>query len=161
MSSSFQIEFNNQQSLLPIDIERLREAITAVLTGEGLDRAEISVAILDDAAIHAVNRDYLDHDYPTDILSFVFDRDDQSLDGELIASAETAIRLAAEVGWHAENELLLYLVHGTLHLAGYDDHDFVSGTNMRELERRYLQAVGVELPGNGFTRTDPVGDSLP
>ncbi len=161
MSSPFQIEFNNQQSLLPIDVDRLRDAITAVLTGEGIVRAEVSVAILDDRAIHTVNRDQLDHDYPTDILSFLFERDAHSLDGELIASAETAIRSATEVGWPAEHELALYLVHGTLHLAGYNDYEDADRAEMRKAERQYLQVVGMRLPNNGFARTSFVGDELP
>lgn len=165
MPSPFQIEFNNQQSHLPIDTQCLRKAISVVLAGEGIARAEISVAILDDVAIHNVNREHLQHDYPTDILSFLFelsasDDGEKFLDGELIASAETAIRTAAEIGWPPMSELMLYVIHGMLHLVGYDDQMENDRAKMRELERRYLSASGVELPGNGFTRFAPLGDSL-
>lgn len=160
MSAPYQIEFNNQQSLLPIEVEPLREAIATVLGGEGVTKAEISVAILDDPAIHVLNRKHLEHDYPTDILSFVFDFEDGVLDGELIASAEYAKRSADEIGWPAFHELSLYLVHGTLHLVGYDDRAEDDRTQMRELERRYLSQVGIELPSNGFTRT-PMGGASP
>ena len=50
--------------------------------------------------IHELNRQYLDHDWPTDVLSFVLDDDDGHLEGEVIISADTAAAAAAEGGWH-------------------------------------------------------------
>ena len=103
---------------------------------------ELSYAVLDDETMHAVNRDTLDHDYPTDVLSFPM-ADDPVLMGEILVSADTARREAAARGHPAYHELLLYAVHGTLHLLGYDDHDPKARARMRRAERAALAALGV------------------
>jgi probable rRNA maturation factor len=106
---------------------------------------EVSIAIVDDPAIHQLNCEYLDHDWPTDVISFVFDSDEAEgrVEGEIIASAETATRLAAQAGWDAEDELLLYIVHGLLHLAGLDDIEPEDAAKMRQAEQACLLELGV------------------
>ena len=84
-------------------------------------KATISVAVVDDDAISELNGEFLGHQGPTDVLSFVLEQGEDFLDGEVVVSAETAQRAAAEFGWSAAEELLLYVIHGALHLAGYDD----------------------------------------
>ena len=63
----------------------------------------------------------LNHDWPTDVLSFVLEDDDGHLEGEVIISADTAAAAAAELGWPPAAEQLLYVIHGMLHLVGYRD----------------------------------------
>src|SRR5690606_29065753 len=111
----------NRQRRWPIDRAQLRRAVETVLCGEGYQRGEVSVAVIGDKAIHQINRQYLKHDEPTDVISFVFERADGAIDGEIVVSADTAAAQAARFGWKIENELALYAVHGALHLAGYDD----------------------------------------
>ena len=115
-----------------------------MLEEEGVDSATISVAVVDDATIHELNRKYLDHDYPTDVLSFVLENDASHLDGEVIVSIETAAASCQRYGWTAEEELLLYLVHGLLHLVGYDDHTQPDRQRMREREHHHLSRMGLE-----------------
>ena len=103
---------------------------------------ELSFAVLDDERMHAVNRDQLGHDYPTDVLSFPF-AEEPVLVGEVLLSADTARREAAARGHPAYHELLLYAVHGVLHLLGYDDHDPAARRRMRGAERTALAALGV------------------
>ena len=93
--------------------------------------------------MHALNRKYLDHDYPTDVLSFVLEEDGGRLDGEIIASSDYATREAEIYKWTAEDEILLYVIHGSLHLVGYDDLDPASKQKMREAERYYLAPFGL------------------
>lgn len=121
----------------------MRQAIAMIMTDAKIGRASISIAIVDDAKIHALNRRFLQHDYPTDVLSFVLERDEDRLDGEVIVSADYAARSAPDYGWSAVDELLLYVIHGMLHLVGYDDQDDHSQAIMRDRERHYLQACGV------------------
>ena len=92
-----------------------------------------------------LNKQYLDHDYETDVLSFVLQHDDQTgeLEGQLIVSTDTAEKMASELGGTMEQELLLYVVHGTLHLVGYNDKDPADAQEMRDAERRYLESVGL------------------
>ncbi len=115
------LRLSNQQSRHPVDEAQLIEAATAVLQDSAFSSAAISLAVVDDATIHELNRRYLDHDWPTDVLSFVLEDDGDHLEGEVILSADTAAAAAAEVGWPAADEQLLYVIHGMLHLVGYDD----------------------------------------
>jgi probable rRNA maturation factor len=100
------------------------------------------VAIVDDATMRNLNLKYLQHDYATDVLSFLLSDLDESLEGEVVVSADTAAREALRFGWSADDEMLLYLVHGTLHLVGHDDASDVERDAMRAKERRYLAKLG-------------------
>lgn len=140
------IEINVLAARHWIDAERLVEAAREVLRGEGIDRAAISLAVVDDPTIHDLNRRHLRHDYATDVLSFVLDDSGGRLEGEVIVSADTAESAAREFGWLAADELLLYVIHGALHLAGHDDQDSESRNQMRQKETEYLRRLGVERP---------------
>lgn len=139
------IEITNEQDALRFDENRLKRGAAAVLRDAGIADGSLSIAVVDDRAIHALNSKFLAHDCPTDVLSFVLDQNGGRLEGEVVASAETAIRAALEFGWSAEDELLLYVVHGTLHLVGYDDTSDELRAAMRAAERRYLADLGLEL----------------
>lgn len=139
------IEIADEQQAIPIDEARLKRGVRQVLQAAGMESAEISVAIVDDARMHELNRQYLEHDYPTDVLSFVldFDEEEQSLDGEIIVSADYAAREAVRYGWSTDAELLLYVIHGCLHLVGYDDTTPEGKQKMREAEAMHLAAMGL------------------
>ncbi len=138
------IEITNRQDSLPIDSGLLRRAAEMVLAEAGIVDAELSIAIVNDPEMHELNRQFLDHDYPTDVLSFLLHRDGPCLEGEIIVSSDTARCLAEQVGWPPEHELLLYVVHGTLHLVGHDDATDALRGAMRGEERRILAALGIE-----------------
>ncbi len=139
-----QIETNNLQSLHPIDAKRQHRVAQLILEDERVASANISLAVVDDASLHELNRRYLGHDYPTDVLSFVLERTDSHLEGEVIVSAETAVREALQYSWTADDELLLYVTHGLLHLVGYDDQAPSDRALMRARERHYLAQFGLE-----------------
>ena len=141
-----QIEIANQQSALTIDEDRIRRVIAAIYEGAGYTEGSLSVAVVDDPTIHELNRRHLAHDYPTDVLSFALEDAPPRLEGEVIVSADTAIANAAEYGWPAADELLLYVVHGVLHLVGHRDKADDEVAAMRAAEARYLRLVGVEPP---------------
>ncbi|MDZ4820179.1 MAG: rRNA maturation RNase YbeY [Planctomycetota bacterium] len=140
----FRIELTNEQSLLTVDEAQLRAAVEAILAGEGIPAATISIAVVDDATIHRINREFLQHDYPTDVISFVLDHTPDLLEGEIVVSAQTAIQQAEQYGWPASNELLLYVIHGALHLVGYDDLSPLDLREMRSREQHYLALWGLE-----------------
>jgi len=151
----FTIDINNKQDRLTIDPDRLTRALEMILREEGVEAAAISLAIVDDPTIQDLNRRFLDHDEPTDVLSFVLDEEAGRLEGDVIVSADTAARTAAQLQWSAGDELLLYTVHGALHLVGYDDLDPDSRGEMRERERHYLAKFGLSSPS-----IDPENDRL-
>lgn len=144
---AFEVDVSDSQSHVVIDRDAARTLVERVLRGEGVTLASISLAFVDDPTIHRVNREHLDHDEPTDVVTFALSEDgDDRLSGELVISAETAKRVAAEVGAEPWNELALYIVHGLLHLCGCDDLDEASAEEMRRREDAALARVGLANP---------------
>jgi probable rRNA maturation factor len=136
-----EIELVNRQKRHAVDLDRLRSAAELVLQGEGIERATLSIAVVSDRAIRPLNRRFLQHDYATDVLSFLLDSGPGWLDGEIIVSADTAAAQAPQYGESAADELLLYVIHGTLHLAGYDDTTPDQRKRMLARQRRYLRRL--------------------
>lgn len=135
--------------------DRLTHLATRVLQGEGVKFGELSIALVDDPEMQQLNRQYLDHDYPTDTLSFLLDQADQGVIGQVIISTETAARAAdlahrsslqADSSYSVVDEVALYVAHATLHLVGYDDHDPIDRGRMRAAEARYLAETGFRPP---------------
>ena len=132
------------QETVEVDRGRMRDVARAVLTGEGIGDYEISLAFVDNPTIHGLNKRYLDHDEPTDVLSFpLSDPKAKKLTGELVIGAEVAREQAAERGHDVQVELALYVIHGLLHLCGYDDKSDDRAKQMRERERHYLATLGL------------------
>jgi probable rRNA maturation factor len=138
------IDVANEQSTLPVDAARLRRAVRMVLEDAAVGRARISLAVVDDPTIQRLNRRYLGHDYATDVLSFNLDGSAGSLEGEVIVSADTAAAAAPRFGWPAEDELLLYVIHGALHLVGLLDGTASQRRRMRRRERECLARFGLK-----------------
>ena len=115
----------------------MREVVRAIVRDAGISEATISIAIVDDATIAKLHRQFLDDPEPTDVLSFVLERSGQSLEGEVVVSADTAKTCAPRYDATPEDELLLYVIHGTLHLVGYDDAAPRQRAVMRKKEREY------------------------
>jgi probable rRNA maturation factor len=134
----FELSLANEQSVHAVDANSLTAAARRVLADSRFKSATISLAVVDDATIHALNRQYLEHNWPTDVLSFVLDKRGDHLDGEVILSADTAASAAQEHGTTAADEQLLYVIHGMLHLIGYDDTTDADVAQMRAAENHYL-----------------------
>lgn len=158
----FSIEISDQQTEMVVEHSSLTSIIERVLVEEQVDRAQIGLALVNDTEIHRVNKQYLGHDYPTDVISFplhnstyedetIFPNADTlanssdftTIEGELIVSTETAKREATAHGWSPDAELLLYVVHGLLHLCGYDDIADEERPKMRNRERELLALWGL------------------
>ncbi|MEY4567590.1 MAG: Endoribonuclease YbeY [Planctomycetota bacterium] len=137
------IEIDDQQFALKIDHKRLARVLDKIATDHGFSSGEVSVILVDDETIHRVNRDHLQHDYPTDVISFVFEATGSHLEGEILVSTDTAIRESTEGGWDAGEETLLYCIHGMLHLVGMDDIEDVDRQAMRAQEAKYLGVCGL------------------
>jgi probable rRNA maturation factor len=137
------IEFAHQQQTLPVDQRRLEQAARVVLDDHGPETVHLSVAVVDDATIHALNRQFLKHDYPTDVLSFLLENEPDRMEGEVVISADTARAQAERLGVRLADELLLYLIHGVLHLVGFDDTSPRQRDRMRHAERQYMEQCGV------------------
>lgn len=142
----FSISVANQQCEHAVNEQQLVDAVRLVLQESDFDSAAISLAIVDDPTIHDLNRRFLNHDYATDVLSFPLIERDGHLEGEVILSADTAAAEAAEIGWPAAAEQLLYVIHGMLHLVGYRDKTPEDVQAMRAAEEKHLREFGIDFP---------------
>lgn len=136
------IRIASPQELLKIDKAHFRKVAESVLQGEDIDAFEISLAFVDDATSQRINNQFLQHDYPTDVISFPYSAG-KVLQGELVLGVEVAMREAAERGHDPKLELSLYVIHGLLHLVGYDDKDPHDRRMMRDRESEHLEALGL------------------
>ena len=139
------ISIASPQESVAVDRVRMRATVRAVLDGEDRPDAEISLAFVDNPTSQRLNRQYLNHDEPTDVLSFPLSEGRTGrLKGELVIGAEVARAQAESLGHDVQAELALYVIHGLLHLCGYDDHTDAGAAQMRERERYYLRKL--DLP---------------
>lgn len=111
--------------------------LTLVAESEVKRIGDISIIFCSDSYILDINIRYLHHDYFTDIITFDYTEGDR-LSGDLFISLDTVRANAAEYGSDFETELNRVMVHGVLHLIGYDDHSSADKKLMREKEDYYL-----------------------
>jgi len=120
------IFINNEQKEHSIDCVLLENQGKSILRVLGCENQELSVLLADDRKIRTLNKQYRGQDRATDVLSFSQnDEEEESkpsyhLMGDVVISAVTAKRQAAEHGLTLEEEIVLLLIHGILHLLGFD-----------------------------------------
>ncbi len=157
------IIIENEQDKIPIAdsiIKLLERTIELCMKSENLEKAyEISVLIVDDVEIRAINKEHRDVDRATDVLSFpmvefangelISDEGDYDMDleelmlGDIIISAETAKRQAEEYGHSFEREIAFLTAHSCFHLLGYDHMVEEEEKIMIGKQERILQQMGL------------------
>jgi len=160
IKNAIEVELSDTQGFLAVDPVALEHLVRRVFAHEGVECASISLALVDNATIHAINRRHLDHDWPTDVITFpLSDPDDPILAGELVVSTEMAVVTAQRAGLDPWAELALYVVHGLLHLCGYDDHSAEDRATIRSREDAILAGEGLTntFPLVGFAETEGPG----
>lgn len=130
--------------------EWVRRALTTVPPPPG--GVEVSVRVVDAAESQTLNREYRGHDKPTNVLSFPvgeiagMPRDAGLLLGDIVICAPVVAREAEEQGKQPEHHWAHMLVHGTLHLLGYDHQSDAQATVMETLEQEVLEPHGIGNP---------------
>jgi probable rRNA maturation factor len=132
----------NQQAIA-VDLPRIRRTLRAALEALGVWDHEVSLTLVDDRTIRALNARYRGVRRRTDVLAFPLDGPAPVL-GEAIISVETARRQARALGHSLREELDLLCCHACLHLVGYDDRD--------RLEARLMHAREMDLLGRLYAR---------
>jgi probable rRNA maturation factor len=155
IETDIQIDEQFQNDIDAVLIER---AVAAALAAEGVAGAiEVSVLVTDDARLHQLNRHYRNVDAPTDVLSFSDDEDNDAAPtafvrppnaprylGDLAISYERVVAQADEYGHSRARELAFLIVHGTLHLLGYDhERSAADQAAMRAREEIIMQQIGL------------------
>ena len=140
---SGEVSISNRQKRVSIDAGKIRRAAKKILSDLGFQGYELSIVIVDDQEITRLNRQYFHRNRPTNVISFPMAVGDPAslpsrVLGDVVISAETSKRQAEEAGGKAKDEILFLLIHGILHLAGYD-HEGAAD------ERKKMEAKEKEL----------------
>lgn len=127
---------------LRVDTRALRSLIRLAASSEGYELGDVSVVLGDHELVLDLNRQYLEHDYLTDVLAFNYSEsaDTQRIEGEIYVDLDTASERCTEFEVTFEEEVSRYVIHGLLHLMGYEDHTPEGKAAMHVLEDRYLKA---------------------
>ncbi len=153
------ILISNRQNRKKIPLKILEQTALAILNDLGCPDHELSLLIVDDAQIEIMNQDYLKHEGPTNVISFPmqegeFSQISPSLLGDVVISADTAEKEAALAGITFRQRLIELLIHGMLHLVGYDhENDESDALAMETKSEALLERIrnvvfrsGIHLP---------------
>lgn len=133
------LEINNLYKALVAPEAAAQALLTAVHTSGQfpITEGDLSIAFVSDTEISQVHADFMDDPSATDVITFPADESMESA-GEIVVSVDHARSRAAELGEPFSRELSLYLLHGWLHLAGYDDRNDTDRAAMRIAEQQAL-----------------------
>ncbi|MDF1514566.1 MAG: rRNA maturation RNase YbeY [Anaerolineae bacterium] len=156
MTIKHQVQVQIEDNIVYEGVEALQQAALAVLLSHQLEEAcEMIVVVTDDAALHELNRRFRSVDAPTDVLSFSNDNrgpyvalgGDFPRDlGDVVISLERAQVQAADAGAELNAEMQLLVVHGTLHLLGYDHETSQEKAIMWAAQEQILKLLGINIP---------------
>lgn len=152
------ILIDSRQKLVKLDRTGLRRDVRKILALLGTPARELSLLFVDDEGIRTINRDYLRRDRPTNVIAFSLAEGDfgdvnPGVLGDVVISVETAAREARAAGIAVEDAILHLILHGILHLAGYD-HEGPKGSARARILFAVQEAVFFEIRGYrlDFTR---------
>lgn len=138
------VSLHNHQDDMSIALNNIEEIVNRVVDAEGQQADEASVTFVSDEEMCALHQIHFDDPTPTDCISFPMDGPEEAhyrVLGEVFVCPHTAITYATQNKLDPYRELTLYLVHGLLHLMGYDDIEEKDRLLMRAAETRHLQLL--------------------
>ena len=136
------IEVVNRQRRLQIDTQGWSTFATTALAAIGKSESSVTIAFVSDKKIRELNRQFRNLDKATDVLSFPSGGPDEAELGDVAISVDTAVTQAKENGLAFENEIAQLILHGLLHLSGYD-HETDNG-EMNRLELRLRRKLAID-----------------
>ncbi len=139
------VEIANLQKHYRIKDSKIKHVVKEVL-GKKSNSAKLSFAFVDNDEIKRLNKEYFDSDDVTDVIAFPLDNHKNALNGEIVVSVEIAVDTAVKENVDVEGEIILYVVHGLLHLLGYSDVDSDDAVIMHEKESNILKTLGYNMP---------------
>ena len=130
-----EITLKNLQKKIPLPRAKILKAAKAAFRKLDFAAMSLSIVFAGTRRMRAINKKYLKHDHVTDVLTFDFGKSQQ---GEIIICPYVAAVQARSHQTSTENEIILYVMHGILHLAGFDDHRPKDILQMRRMEKELL-----------------------
>jgi probable rRNA maturation factor len=149
------IDIRNLQDKIEVDEKEIKKCASAVLEDMGEKGSELSLLLVSDARIKVLNRKYRDKNSSTDVLAFAM-RSGEGVSGQspilgdVVISVETADREAAKRKISLKREICLYVVHGILHLLGYDDEDSAARKKMKAKQDELMRLYETAKPDRKF-----------
>jgi len=131
------VHIYNETSRKKLPKAKIKKTIENVLSHFGKSY-ELNIVFVDEERIRELNRNYLKHDYVTDVISFDLSDENVSI-GEVYVCIEQAERQAKEYRVSFESEILRLAIHGVLHILGFDDNTIENQNEMHKLEDNFLQ----------------------
>ena len=144
-AGTYQVTVSGRVALSATERTLLRKAVKAALRAHGVPRAKIGLRLVSDDEMATMNRKHLNHEGPTDVLTFDLREEEANadLEGEIALSVDTARREGESFGHGFEAELALYAVHGVLHLLSYRDDGKEAAAAMHVMEDQILESIGL------------------
>lgn len=135
--------FNQSGKALPLTLDDIQTVSQTLAKGEKLQFSLLEVVYVDQKEIVRINREYLERDYITDIITFRYDEElsNQAIEGTLFCCAPRIYEQALELNQDPEKEFKRILIHGMLHLCGYKDDTNSDKKRMSEKEDYYLDQL--------------------
>jgi len=133
------VAITRQYKSRQVRIRPLRELVRFVLHAEGVNKARISVALVDDETLQRLHGEFLGDDRPSDVMSFRLDEQRGPTEIEVVISLERAEQEGPRHGLSAEQETWLYLIHALLHQCGYDDRHPADRSTMWRRQQELLE----------------------
>jgi probable rRNA maturation factor len=144
--ATVRINCENRNRKRTVDLSKVRKTASIVLEGLGVREAELNIVFVSDAKIRALNRRYLGSSSATDVIAFQEKGAGRRAQGagrgflgEMAISSDTAARNAKKYGVEFKREIALLVIHGTLHLMGFEDVSARGRIRMRKKEDEFLQ----------------------
>ena len=138
----------NRQCAQPVNTKLVREIVCALLIEELCrEDFEIGISIVGEKTMTRMNEGYLRHKGSTDVITFDYTDANRPncLTGEIFVCLDEALAQAPRFGVKWENELVRYIVHGILHLSGYDDKSAVARRKMKRKENRLMGRLATKF----------------
>jgi len=123
---------------LPLTKQNISQIVNLVFNAEGIKNYSLNFNFISGKEIQKINKNYLNHDYVTDIITFPYAENDKLIDGEIFISPEQVKENSKAYNSSYRNEIKRVVIHGCLHLLGYDDRTGKQVELMRKKEDFYL-----------------------
>lgn len=144
MKNNFEVVLGIETEVeIPITEASISNCVSVLQTGENVEFSLIEVVYVDEDKIVEINTKHLDKTYVTDIITFDYTEEDEAIEGTLYCCASRITEQASEFNEPLEKEFHRILIHGMLHLCGYDDSSDEAKTLMTQKEDFYLQQLNL------------------
>lgn len=129
---------NDYNEKLLFDISLVNQLVNSVFLGEGQSKAELNIILTNRETLSSLKKQYFNVDQFTDVIAFNLEDKDEDIEGEVYISIDDVLENSKTFSATFNNEFKRVLIHGVLHLLGYDDHEEDDIKIMRDLEQKYL-----------------------